>query len=128
MFYLNEKLYVSLFPHLHACCVFVPHTNQTCACLDAPVFCSFSRKNPKKWRVVFIPGHGNASFVVDQHTSRVLSAPCHFVWQVNVLKSKVQTKSRPHYLKKMNCHHNYHNPALLGCANCDVVQTVTLVH
>ena len=37
----------------------------------------------------FIPGHGNASFVVDQHTSRVLSAPCHFVWQVNVLKSKV---------------------------------------
>ena len=53
MFYLNEKLYVSLFPHLHACCVFVPHTNQTCACLNAPVFCSFSRKNPRKWRVVF---------------------------------------------------------------------------
>ena len=22
--------------------------------------------------------------------------------------------------KKMDCHHNYHNPALLGCANCDV--------
>jgi hypothetical protein len=31
-----------------------------------------------------------------------------------------KTKKSATLSKKMDCHHNYHNPALLGCANCDV--------